>query len=145
MNRNASYAPAGCCSIARPHRAARPSKRVLPIALQRARKMWLCVSTRFHRTLPRPGATIGCLADNSANAIGCASGVLSGSAGTFAKCVGGEHTADKWTSCAASANSDFARARNIATCVNPNKAACAAQYVGGDGAAFAACMAGGND
>lgn len=107
--------------------------------------MWLCVSTRFHRTLPRPGATIGCLADNSANAIGCASGVLSGSAGTFAKCVGGEHTADKWTSCAASANSDFARARNIATCVNPNKAACAAQYVGGDGAAFAACMAGGND
>jgi hypothetical protein len=64
---------------------------------------------------------------------------------TFAKCVGGEHTADKWTSCAASANSDFARARNIATCVNPNKAACAAQYVGGDGAAFAACMAGGND
>ena len=97
--------------------------------------------------IARARATIGCLADNSNNAISCASNVLPGNAGTFAKCVSDAHSADKWATCAASANSDFARARDIATCVetNQNKAACATQYIGGDASAFAACLAGGKD
>jgi hypothetical protein len=72
---------------------------------------------------------------------------LPADAAKFAKCVSDAHSAGTWADCAAANNPDVARAREIATCVetNPNKAACAAQHIGGDGAAFAACLAGGKD
>ena len=89
--------------------------------------------------------TVGCMADGGNNAVGCAAGVLPGDAGVLARCISDAKTSDKWADCSASSNAEVAKIRNLTKCMesNASKAACASKYIGGDSAAFAACMSDG--
>ncbi|WP_238189954.1 hypothetical protein [Methylobacterium frigidaeris] len=85
--------------------------------------------------------TVGCMADASNEAVGCAADVLSGNAGIVARCIRDEQAPDKRTSCAAAENKDFAKVIDLTRCVKTgDAAACAAKHIGGSGTIFAACL-----